>query len=60
MTKVYTLQGHIFYEGSCVLGVYTSAEEAWEAKRKWCEDLETMNFNDYDIEEFVLNGDPTL
>lgn len=59
MTKVYTLQGHIIYDGRYVLGVYTSAEEAWEAERKWREDPETMNYDDYDIEEFVLNGDPT-
>jgi hypothetical protein len=59
MTKVYTLNGRIIYEGSVVLGVYTSPEEAWEAERKWREDLETMNYDDYYIEEFVLNGNAT-
>jgi len=29
------------------------------AERKWREDLETMNYDDYYIEEFVLNGNAT-
>lgn len=54
--KVYALLGTFDYEGSCLLGVYTSMEKAEAALV--IEKENELQFDEYIINEYVIDAAP--